>query len=121
MLNFEKRAEQLIQQSVERGELDQLAGQGKPLELDDDSMVPAELRMANRILKNAGCVPREVELRREIRCIERLLVNAVGAGRDSRAHRRLLHLLTQLDASRGHQSNLLESHRYRQSLHDKMR
>jgi hypothetical protein len=54
MLIFELLAEKKIQEAASRGELDELPGAGRPLDLDDDALVPEELRMANRILKNAG-------------------------------------------------------------------
>lgn len=57
--------EQRIQEAQARGEFDGLPGQGKPLELDDDRLVPQEVRVAYRILKNAGCVPPEVEALRD--------------------------------------------------------
>lgn len=70
-------AEERIARARDAGELDDLPGAGKPLELDDDSLVPEELRAAYRILKNAGFVPPEVEalneatgLQRLIRCLE---------------------------------------------------
>lgn len=39
-------AEQKIAEAIKKGELDNLPGAGSPLLLDDDSDVPAELRMA---------------------------------------------------------------------------
>ncbi|WP_159143269.1 DnaJ family domain-containing protein, partial [Klebsiella pneumoniae] len=42
-----------------------LPGRGEPLILDDDSHVPAELRAGYRLLKNAGCLPPELEQRRD--------------------------------------------------------
>ena len=33
----------------------------KKIDLDDDALVPEDLRMAYRILKNAGFIPPEVE------------------------------------------------------------
>jgi hypothetical protein len=63
-------AEERIQAAIRRGEFDNLPGAGKPLRLDDDPLVPAEVRVANRILKNAGLVPIEVEQRREIALLE---------------------------------------------------
>ena len=48
-----------------KGELDNLPGSGEPLSLDDDSHVPAELRAGYRLLKNAGCLPPELEHRKE--------------------------------------------------------
>ncbi|EKO3976272.1 DUF1992 domain-containing protein, partial [Vibrio fluvialis] len=38
---------------------------GEPLSLDDDSMVPPELRMGYRILKNAGYIPPELAERNQ--------------------------------------------------------
>jgi hypothetical protein len=63
-------AEERIQAAMRRGEFDNLPGAGKPLRLEDDPLVPAEVRVANRILKNAGLVPVEVEQRREIAVLE---------------------------------------------------
>ena len=47
-------AERKIAEAISRGELDNLPGAGQPLELDDDALVPEDLRIAVRILKNAG-------------------------------------------------------------------
>ena len=54
MLALEWIAERRIAEAVSQGELDNLPGAGRALELDDDALVPEELRMAHRILKNAG-------------------------------------------------------------------
>ena len=48
-----------------RGEFDNLPGHGKPLQLEDLSRVPAELRMGYKLLRNAGCLPPELEARKE--------------------------------------------------------
>lgn len=58
-------AERHISDAQKRGELDHLRGSGEPLVLDDDSHIPTELRAGYRLLKNAGCLPPELELRRE--------------------------------------------------------
>lgn len=44
MTIFDTLAERHIQAALESGELEGLAGEGKPLTLDDDSHVPPELR-----------------------------------------------------------------------------
>jgi hypothetical protein len=59
-------AERRIQEAIANGELDNLPGAGKPLQELQDTLVPEELRMAYHILKNAGCIPPELELRKEI-------------------------------------------------------
>ena len=54
MLAFDLIAEQRIAEAISRDEFDDLPGQGRPLALDDDPLVPEDLRIAYRILKNAG-------------------------------------------------------------------
>ena len=62
-------AEQRIREACERGAFDSLPGAGKPLELEDDSHIPEDLRMAYKLLKNAGYVPEEVLDRKEAQSI----------------------------------------------------
>lgn len=62
---IDKLAEQHIREAQQKGELEGLAGEGAPLVLDDDSHVPKELRAGYRLLKNAGYLPPELEIRRE--------------------------------------------------------
>lgn len=69
-------AEQRIAEAATRGEFADLPGAGEPLVLEDDALIPEELRAAYRLLKNAGYVPPELEYSREIRDIETLLQQA---------------------------------------------
>jgi hypothetical protein len=62
---LERLAESKIRDAMARGEFDDLPGHGKPLELEDLSRVPAELRMGYKLLRNAGCLPPELEARKE--------------------------------------------------------
>lgn len=66
-------AEQRIEQAQKDGLFDNLAGRGEPLRLADDRGVPSELRMSYKILKNAGMLPPELLLRKELLCLEDLL------------------------------------------------
>jgi len=66
-------AERHITESQRNGDFDNLPGQGKPMTLDDDRHVPAELRAGYRLLKNAGYLPPELELRRDALEISSLL------------------------------------------------
>ncbi len=59
-------AEQRIKEAIESGELDNLPGMGKPLQLDDDFAIHSENRLAYTILKNAGFLPFPLLLRKEI-------------------------------------------------------
>ena len=87
MLDF--LAEQRIAEAVSRGELDDLPGAGRPLQLDDDALIPAELRLAYRVLKNAGYVPSEVEALNEIAHLERLVLKDIEPSARSQALKRL--------------------------------
>jgi hypothetical protein len=79
-------AERRILEAMAKGEFDDLPGRGEPLKLEDDlAGVPADLRMAYRILKNAGFIPPEVELQREIVSLREL----VDAAEDDTERRRL--------------------------------
>jgi len=67
-------AEERIKEAMERGEFQCEAYKGKPLDLREDPFVPEDLRVVYRILKNAGFLPKEIELRKEIyQTIEELL------------------------------------------------
>ncbi|HYK72215.1 MAG TPA: DUF1992 domain-containing protein [Pseudoneobacillus sp.] len=68
-------AEQQIKKAYENGEFDNLPGLGKPLDLEDLSGVPEDLRMAYRLLKNAGYSPEENKLKQEMMSIEGLIRN----------------------------------------------
>jgi hypothetical protein len=61
---FERIAENRILEAIEAGAFDNLEGKGRPLNLEDDAYIPSELRMAYKILKNADCLPPELELRK---------------------------------------------------------
>jgi hypothetical protein len=64
-------AERKIAEAISRGELDNLPGAGRPLELDDDALIPEELRLAYRILKNAGCLPPEIETSKDVTAVKK--------------------------------------------------
>jgi hypothetical protein len=110
-------AEEKIAQAMARGEFDDLPGAGSPLRLDDDTHVPPELRVAWRILKNAGCLPPEIALRREIREVEQLLAASLDRAQRDIAGRRLGVLLGRLAAARGGERDL----RIEQDYHERLR
>ena len=65
--------EQRILEAQSAGAFENLPGAGKPLELEDLSRVPEELRTAYILLKNANVLPPEAELLKEIHNLEDLL------------------------------------------------
>ncbi len=70
---FATIAERRIQEAIARGELDNLPGKGRPLPPDELAGVPEELRMAYKVIKNAGCLPPEVVLAKEIATLRNLV------------------------------------------------
>lgn len=104
----ERIAEQRIREAMEAGELDGLPGAGRPVVLDDDRHVPAELRAAYRILRNSGFLPPELELRREMADAEALVRAARCETDRSRAARRLEYLRLKLAHARGGRAPALD-------------
>ena len=110
-------AEARIQEALERGELSNLPGEGKPLNLEDDSLVPEELRVAYRLLKNAGFLPPELQIRKEITEVEQLLGQIHDAAERGRTLSRLEVLRIRLAASRQRPANFrVEEHYYQKLL-----
>ncbi|GIP21556.1 MULTISPECIES: DnaJ family domain-containing protein [Paenibacillus] len=70
---FSWLAEQRITEAIDKGELDDLPGQGQPLHVEDLSHIPEDLRIAYKVMKNAGYVPEELTLRGECLHLEDLL------------------------------------------------
>lgn len=101
MLSLDLLAEQRIAAALARGEFEDLPGAGAPLDLDDDPLVPEDLRVAYRVLKNAGFVPPEVDCLREIAALERLVDDTQEGEQRRRAAARLNLLMAQLDRRPG--------------------
>ena len=95
-----KVVEQRIQKAQEDGVFDNLPGQGQPLKLDDDLGIPEDLRLAFKILKNAHCLPIEMELRKEIYNLRQLLDAAVDPEARQNLRRELNLLTLKLDMQR---------------------
>lgn len=108
---LDQLAEQRIQEALARGEFTDLPGRGQPLELADDRLIAPELRTAFRLLKNAGCLPPELELRKQIRDLQDLLDGAqaqAGMPGHAQAQRRLHWLRLRL-AQEGRSQGLMQS------------
>ncbi|MEO7404429.1 MAG: DnaJ family domain-containing protein [Burkholderiales bacterium] len=67
---LDEMVEERIRAAQRQGSFDNLPGEGKPLALDDEPLVPAEVRGIYRVLKNAGFVPQEVLDRSEATRLE---------------------------------------------------
>jgi len=63
---YESLIDQIMNKAQADGLMDNLPGQGQPLQLDDDALVPDEYRLGNRMLKSSGFAPPWIETQREI-------------------------------------------------------
>ena len=116
MICFQKIAERRIQEAMKDGAFDDLPGKGKPLPLESDSHVPEDLRMAYKILKNAGYVPPEISLRKEIAKTEDLLAGMDDTEARYRQLKKLNFLIMKLNMMRGTATGLEKDQRYEKKL-----
>lgn len=105
-------AEQRIREAGERGAFDELPGAGRPLELEDDSHIPADLRMAYKLLKNAGYVPEEVLERKEAQSIIDALESCEDEQEKVRQMKRLDVVLARIRARHPNASLLNDTNPY---------
>lgn len=78
--------EDIIRQAMERGEFDNLAGAGKPIDLSAYFDTPEEIRLAYSVLKNANVLPQEAELLKTIAALN----DAANGEKDLEKRARLL-------------------------------
>ena len=92
-------AERRIAQAVADGSLQTVneKWRGRPLELEDDRFVPADLKMAYKILKNGGYVPQEILDRREVQRLEDLIAACEDEHERLRQMKKLNVLLMKMD------------------------
>jgi len=109
---FNKIIEERIKKAQKKGEFENLAGSGKPLNLDDDRCVSEDLRLAYKILKNADFVPPEIELKNEIRQTEDLLAGMKDEKEKYRTLKKLNFLIMKLNSIRNTSINFDLPQRY---------
>ena len=119
IMGLDALVEARIERAIERGELSGLPGQGSPLRLDEDACVAPELRLAYRILKNAGYVPEEIELRREIMSLA-VLIDATEGPERTRATARRDWLRARLALRSGAGASLLEHREYAERVAERL-
>ena len=113
-------AEERIRDAIQRGEFDNLPGSGKPLILEDDRHIPDDLRLAYKILKNADCLPPELELKKEIRKAEELLSSVADEGEKYRQLQKVNFLIMKLNEMRKGSAQWEEKQFYYAKIVDKV-
>jgi hypothetical protein len=94
---FEKIVEERILKAQKKGDFENLVGSGKPLKFTENFGVPEELRLAYKILKNADCLPPEIELKKEIKQTEDLLAGMQETSEKYRILKKLNFLIMKLN------------------------
>jgi hypothetical protein len=97
---FERIAEHRLRQAIEDGLLDDLPNRGERIDLEEYFATPEDLRVAYSILKNADCLPEEVELRNEIAALDRARAKAVSAAERRTIDGRITDLTLRFDLLR---------------------
>ncbi len=97
---FSKIIEERIRKAQKKGAFDNLEGSGKPLNIEDDRHIAEDLRLAHKILKNANCLPPEIEFKKEIQRTEDLLSGMKDTAVKHRTLKKLNYLIMKLNAVR---------------------
>ena len=105
MKRWESLIDQKIREAMEQGEFDDLPGKGKPIDTSENPFEDPELRLAHRMLRNAGFAPSWIEERKDIDAefenarhqlsrVWTVLQNALGTENESGAQARWAKALT---------------------------
>ena len=94
-------AERKMSEAIRKGLLDNQEWRNRPLPVTNDSLVPDELRLAYKILKNGGYLPPEIEAKKEIERIEDLLVTCDDEYTRVKQIKKLHYLMFKLNAMKG--------------------
>ena len=113
---FNKIVEERIRKAQKKGEFDNLEGTGEPLNLADDQAVAEELRLDYKILKNADCLPPEIEIKKEINQTEELLAGMTDTAEKYRTMKKLNFLIMKLNTLRSTSVNFEEPQKYTDKL-----
>lgn len=113
----ERRIEEFFQKD---GGPDLSHWKNKPLPVEDLSNVPADLRMAYKILKNGGYVPEEVALRKEINRTEDLLAHCRDEQEKVKQMKKLGYLQFKLECRMGRPLQVDSDSPYYDRVVDKM-
>lgn len=97
---FDQIIEKRILAAQKKGEFEKLPGAGKPIVFENDSHISEDLRLAYKILKNANCVPPEIELKKEIRRTEELLENTEDVKEKYRILKKLNFIIMKINTLR---------------------
>lgn len=105
---------------MEEGDLNSPRWKNKPLPLDDDHLVPEDLKIAYKLLKNSGYLPPELEERKEIRRIEDLIASTEDEHERLKQMKKLNVLLMKVEEKRAFRSNIASQDDYYRKVVEKI-
>jgi hypothetical protein len=117
---FERIVEDRIQKAQYKGTFKNLPGAGKPLNLVSDQHIPQDLRLAYKILKNADCLPPEIELKKQIQRTEELLTEMQDTRERYRVIKKLNYLILKLNSTRNQDARFDMPQQYEAALADRI-
>lgn len=97
---FERIIEERIREAQKQGEFDNLPGKGRPFDFSKEPDLPADMRLAYKILKNADCLPPEIELKKDIQRMEDLLAGETDTARKYKLLKKVNYMILKLNAMR---------------------
>ncbi|MFT8319856.1 MAG: DUF1992 domain-containing protein [Bacillus sp. (in: firmicutes)] len=116
-------SEDKIKKAYKNGEFKNLPGFGKPLPKDDLAAVPEELRMAYRVLKNAGFCPEENQIKQELLTMEDLIKSCCDTEKkkelQKKYNEKLLRFNKMMQEKRG-ASHSASFRRYQEKIENKL-
>ena len=99
-------AERRIEEAIKEGKLNNLSYKNRPLPDENTQLIPEDMRMAYKMLKNAGYLPPEIETRKEINRIEELIAKTDDEHTRVKQLRKLNFLNMKLESMRNRSLNL---------------
>jgi hypothetical protein len=117
---FERIVEERIQKAQYKGAFKNLPGAGKPLTFDSDQHIAPDLRLAYKILRNADCLPPEIELKKQIQQTEGLLAQMQDTRERYQTLKKLNYLILKLNSSRNQDARFDMPQQYEAALAERM-
>ena len=113
-------AERKISKAIKEGSLNTEGWKGRPLPMEDDHLIPADLKMAYKMLKNAGFVPPEIEAKKEIHKLEEMIAQTEDEHVRIKQLKKLDILLLKLNVQMNRPINLEEHKKYHRKVVEKI-
>ena len=105
-------AERKISEAIQQGQFNIESWRNRPLPMTSDHMIPEELRMAYKVLKNAGYLPPEIETKKEIQQLEDLLSACEDEQIRVKQIKKLNYLMLKLNTMKGDTVSLESQEEY---------